>query len=917
MLALFEATDELSFCLKCRFPLMRVAGKYEIRKQLAEGGFATVYLAHHVELDRDPERVIKILKPEVFKLPKMGERFRREVQVTSALSQNNDHIVRIFDDFGEIPNLGHFYVMEYLHGKPLSDLIHHKAKLPGLKLCLFLFGQLCDAMEAAHREGIVHRDLKPDNLFITRRPELPYFLKVLDFGIAKPTDLESIKTTQLTQGTLGTPPYMSPEQCADRELDHRSDIYSMGIILYEMLVGHTPFLSEKQPRSMLNLIQAHVHETPPSPRRLRPDRDIPEALEAIVLRALEKHPKDRFPSALTFKNALFEAVPTHAPPKDLQQPSPPSPRQETMAFPLKTPSSMAYLETLSSEQIELETSERTRLSDAPISPRKTEKPQDITGRSPSFDSLPAINEKDARRFHPDRYQTQRPAHAKTTLPIKDNPGESQELDLSFRPSHAYRRPLVGLLFMAILSVLLVYNMVRVFQRVQTTHHAPKDHEKCGPGVFPQTNSLRVLLLTLLPPAPKQPKRRPEQQPLNQQLAADLWKTSEIFGKHLIRIRHSPLHWSSHDPQYHRREGIVLGQRCKADLVISAALMTSSTPGQGKSATSIKWLRLFVTYTGPSLTTPTGTKMGIPAPFDELAPTDADPLPGPKLRALIRGLIYYKAAKTIEKSPMLSTYLYHQAAQPLQKAGFGQLTYHLQKTGNAPILKLYKRPEVYIPAGPFYIGPPEKMKRKELPAFWIDKWEVNRENYAICVLRGHCPVISRFLNGEWSLPRDRVNLNAAKKYCAFQGKQLPTKEQWVKAARGGITIGKKPNPHPKREYPWGITTPSCKQANFKWCQKIKDGKDDLPIQLPTQQALEDISPYGVFQLAGNVGELLRDGKIKGASGFSDARPISWTGKMDQRKGLSWVGFRCVRKPGTITIPIQTRKRLNKLLRNGAH
>ena len=204
MLALFEATDELSFCLKCRFPLMRVAGKYEIRKQLAEGGFATVYLAHHVELDRDPERVIKILKPEVFKLPKMGERFRREVQVTSALSQNNDHIVRIFDDFGEIPNLGHFYVMEYLHGKPLSDLIHHKAKLPGLKLCLFLFGQLCDAMEAAHREGIVHRDLKPDNLFITRRPELPYFLKVLDFGIAKPTDLESIKTTQLTQGTLGT-----------------------------------------------------------------------------------------------------------------------------------------------------------------------------------------------------------------------------------------------------------------------------------------------------------------------------------------------------------------------------------------------------------------------------------------------------------------------------------------------------------------------------------------------------------------------------------------------------------------------------------------------------------------------------------------------------------------------------------------
>ena len=235
---------ELSFCLECHFPVMLVAGKYRLRKMLAQGGFGKVYKARHVHLDREPDRVIKILDHDVFQIKGMESRFRREVQVTGALSQLNEHIVRIYDDFGEIPKLGYFYVMEYLQGQPLTSLMANTKKLPSLRLCFHVFGQICDALEAAHNEGIIHRDIKPDNIFLVERKGDPYFVKVLDFGIAKPMDREALQSTQMTQGTLGTPPYMSPEQCHDDGLDHRSDIYALGITFYEMLVGHTPFFQQ-------------------------------------------------------------------------------------------------------------------------------------------------------------------------------------------------------------------------------------------------------------------------------------------------------------------------------------------------------------------------------------------------------------------------------------------------------------------------------------------------------------------------------------------------------------------------------------------------------------------------------------------------------------------------------------------------
>jgi len=294
--------DPKPFCPACGFPVVLVAGKYSLIRDFAEGGFGSVYLAEHKGLRDNQERIIKVLSPDMIKTDDMEKRFWREVQITGALSQRNDHIVRIYDDFGKDTYLGYFYVMEFLKGQTLNELLEDRKQLPP-NLALHIFKQLCHAMGEAHQEEIVHRDLKPHNIILIKRYREDHFVKVIDFGIAKP--LRSTIDPQLTQESasiLGTPAYMAPEQWQQQPVGPHTDIYALGIILYELLTGTTPFYASSH--ELLPLLMAHLQETPELMTHRNPQLKIPEGLENAVQIALEKAPEDRYPDAEAFWAAL-------------------------------------------------------------------------------------------------------------------------------------------------------------------------------------------------------------------------------------------------------------------------------------------------------------------------------------------------------------------------------------------------------------------------------------------------------------------------------------------------------------------------------------------------------------------------------------------------------------------------------------
>jgi eukaryotic-like serine/threonine-protein kinase len=267
--------------------------KYRIDAEIGAGGMATVYRATRLRIG--DAVAIKILHPELLREPKFAERFEREAQAAARLKHPN---VAAIYDFGEDGELL-FLVMELVEGENLRTVIREHGPMPAAAAAEIV-RQVCAALTEAHRQQIVHRDIKPANIAVEESHDGPR-VKVLDFGIAS---LRGGTMTTFTQtgAVMGTPAYMSPEQCLGEELDGRSDIYSLGVVLFEMLCGVVPFNS---PTATAVAMQ-HVQQAPPPLRVL--NASISPAVEAVVLRALAKRREERFQTARDVGDALTTAV---------------------------------------------------------------------------------------------------------------------------------------------------------------------------------------------------------------------------------------------------------------------------------------------------------------------------------------------------------------------------------------------------------------------------------------------------------------------------------------------------------------------------------------------------------------------------------------------------------------------------------
>jgi serine/threonine-protein kinase len=252
-----------------------------------------VYLAEHRLLKRPC--AIKLIKPESASNPRSLARFEREVRATARLSHPNT--VEVYD-YGSTDDGTFYYVMEYLPGLSLADLLGKYGPLPPGRV-IYLLRQACGALAEAHAAGLIHRDLKPANIFAARRGGKTDVAKVLDFGLVKPTDADD-RADLSREGTIrGTPLYMAPEQTTPgRPIDHRIDLYALGAVAYELLTGRPPFEGE----GAVQVLIAHARDPVLPPSRRRPG--VPEDLERVVLRCLAKDPDGRFPDADGLEQAL-------------------------------------------------------------------------------------------------------------------------------------------------------------------------------------------------------------------------------------------------------------------------------------------------------------------------------------------------------------------------------------------------------------------------------------------------------------------------------------------------------------------------------------------------------------------------------------------------------------------------------------
>lgn len=302
--------DEMSFCPNEGIVLVpvsdgelgpsdlvgeRLFGDYVLRKKLGEGGMGSVYLAENAAINQ--KIAVKVLHPESAASDEIVQRFNREANAIARLTHPNT--IRVFI-FGKTPEPLIYLAMEYVNGNSLRDELHKQGSFDELR-SINVMRQTLHALAEAHELGIIHRDLKPDNIMLTKFRGVDDFVKVLDFGIAKVTEPDGQDQRKLTQAGVvyGTPEYLSPEQARGKDIDHRADLYAMGIILYEMMTGVVPFTGS----TSLAILSGHVYQEPPDPADVARAPISPE-MRAIIMKAIAKKPDQRYQDAMDFLEAL-------------------------------------------------------------------------------------------------------------------------------------------------------------------------------------------------------------------------------------------------------------------------------------------------------------------------------------------------------------------------------------------------------------------------------------------------------------------------------------------------------------------------------------------------------------------------------------------------------------------------------------